>query len=69
MGDRYKMLFSWVFLVKSKNNLVCYEKKKVEMLGTSALFCYICTTFLNDNEPWKLYLGTIQAQTETRNIN
>ncbi len=51
LGDRYKMLFSWVFLVKSNNNLICYEKKKVETLGASTLFCYICTTFLNDNKP------------------
>ena len=32
--------------VKSGNNLVEFKKKKVEMLGVSTLFYYICSKFL-----------------------
>ena len=35
-----------ISFVKSGNNLVEFKKKKVEMLGVSTLFYYICSKFL-----------------------
>ena len=35
-----------ISFVKSGNNLIEIEKKKVEMLGVSTLFYYICSKFL-----------------------
>ena len=35
-----------ISFVKSENNLLRKKKKKVEMLGVSTLFYYICSKFL-----------------------
>lgn len=36
------------------------------ILGTFALFCYICTKFLNDNRPLDCILERLKEQTDTR---